>query len=416
MGDFGRRARGVAAALIAFAVAGAAMAQDGIRMIDGGLTYRERMALPDNALAVIEARDARGRLLGEATLGTRGAQVPVDFQIAVPAGVEAELRAAFVIDGRPAWYAADIAIPAGSDPVDLGEIVLARYIPMGFASTFRCGDRELAVGFFAANAVIEVDGRRTVLEPATADSGLRFEAPGDRGTWVSNQGEGVTVSLGGETLPVCSVVPPEAPRPYQAQGNEPGWTVSISDGRVTLTADYGARTVEAALPEAAFEDGAFVYRMHAEALELRLSPALCRDDMTGMPYPETVTVTLDGTALAGCGGAPLDLLTGGEWVVENIAGRGIVSDSQVTLSFTEDGGLGGAASCNRFATVMTIGGEGVSVGQIAATQKMCPEALMDQERAFFAALASVGRFDIGPDGALLLYDPASPDPVLTARR
>jgi hypothetical protein len=41
---------------------------------------------------------------------------------------------------------------------------------------------------------------------------------------------------------------------------------------------------------------------------------------------------------------------------------------------------------------------------------------MDQERAFFAALASVGRFDIGADGALLLYDPASPDPVLTARR
>jgi heat shock protein HslJ len=112
----------------------------------------------------------------------------------------------------------------------------------------------------------------------------------------------------------------------------------------------------------------------------------------------------------------VELLSGAEWVVEDIAGRGIVDGSQVTLTFAEDGGLSGSASCNRYATGLTIGGEGVSVGQIAATQKMCPEELMDQERAFFAALASVGRFDIGADGALLLYDPASADPILTARR
>jgi heat shock protein HslJ/uncharacterized lipoprotein YbaY len=416
MGDFGLFARGVAAALIAFAVAGAAMAQEGIRIVDGSLTYRERMALPDDALAVIEARDARGRLLGEATLGTRGAQVPVGFQIAVPAGLDVELRAAFVIDGRPAWYASDVAVSAGTDPVALGEIVLSRFVPMGFATTLRCGDRELAVGFFEANAVIEVEGVRTVLEPVTTDAGLRFEATGDPGTWVSNRGDAVSVSLDGEALPECSVVPPKAPRPYRAQGNEPGWTLSIADGRVTLTADYGARTVEAALPEAAFEDGAFVYRMPGQALELRLAPALCRDDMTGMPYPETVTVTLDDRALTGCGGDPVELLSGAEWVVEDIAGRGIVDDSRVTLTFAVDGGLSGEASCNRYATGMTIGGEGVSIGQIAATQKMCLEALMDQERAFFAALASVGRFDIGADGALLLYDPASPDPILTARR
>jgi heat shock protein HslJ len=416
MGDFGRLARGAAAALIALAMTGASMAQDGIRMIDGSLTYRERMALPEDALAVIEARDARGRLLGEATLRTRGTQVPVGFQIAVPAGLEAELRAAFVIGGRPAWYVSDIAVSAGTDPVALGEIVLSRFIPMGFASTYRCGERELSVGFFDANAVIEVDDVRTVLEPVPAASGARFEAPGDPGTWVWNRGDTVTVSLGGDTLPECSVVPPEAPRPYRAQGNEPGWTLSIVEGRVTLIADYGARTIEAALPEAAFENGAFTYRMPAEALELRLAPGLCRDDMTGMPYPETVTVTLAGAALTGCGGDPLELLGGEEWVVEDIAGRGIVGGSRVTLAFAEDGGLSGTASCNRYAAGVTIGGEGVSVGQIAATRKMCPEALMDQEGAFFAALASVGRFDIGTDGALLLYDPASPDPALTARR
>lgn len=416
MGEIGRSARGLAAALIVVVLAGAATAQDGIRMIDGSLTYRERVALPPDALAVVEARDARGRLLGEATLRARGSQVPLAFRIGIPADFDTVLRAAIVVNGRPQWFLPDLGIPAGSDPVSLGEIVLSRFAPMGFPSTLRCGQRELRLGFFEANAVLEVDGIRLVLEPVAAASGARFEAPGDPGTWAWSRGGGVVVSLAGETLPACAVIPPEAPRPYTARGNEPAWTLSIDSGRVTLSADYGARTVETMLPEARFEGGAFVYDMLPEALTIRITPDLCRDDMTGMPYPETVEVMLDGQRLHGCGGAPVDLLTGEEWVVEDIEGRGIVDSSRVTLNFSDDGGLGGTASCNRYATTMTVGGEGVSIGPIAATRMGCPDALMNQESAFFAALAAVARFDLDDTGALLLYDPASPDPVLTARR
>ncbi len=416
MGDFGRLVRSLAAAVIGVALAGAAVAQEGIRMIDGSLTYRERMALPDDALAVIEARDARGRLLGEATLRTRGAQVPIPFQIAVPTGPDATLRAAIFVDGRPRWFVSDEPIPTGLDPLSLGEIVLARFIPMGFASTYRCGSRELAVGFFEANAVLEAGGQRRVLEPSPAASGARFEAPDDPGTWVWSRGDGVTISLDGEALPACSVVPPEAPRAYRGQGNEPGWTLSIAEGRVILTLDGGARTVEAPLPDAVFEDGAFVYRMPADGIDLRLSPGICRDDMTGMPYPETVFATVEGQQLRGCGGDPRDLLTGDDWRVEDIDGRGIVDSALVTLSFGSDGGLSGTASCNRYATRFDITGEGASVGQIAATQMMCPEALMTQEQAFFAALSAVHRFDIDETGALLLYDPGQAGAVLVARR
>jgi heat shock protein HslJ len=342
--------------------------------------------------------------------------VPVGFSIAVPEGIEAELRAALVVGGRPEWYAAGVAISAGTDPVLLGEIVLARFVPMGFATTLRCGGRDVVVGFFEANAVLEVDGRRTVLEPVPAASGARFEAPGDRGTWVWSRGNAVLVSIAGEELPECSVVPPAPPKPYRAQGNEPGWVLTVEEGRMTLVADYGARTVDVALPEARFEDGAFVYAVAEPPLTVRMAPRLCRDNMTGMPYPETVTVTLEGRDLTGCGGDQLDLLTGAEWVVEDIGRRGIIDSSRVTLTFGADGALGGTASCNRYATTLAIGGEGVSVGQIAATQMMCPEALMNQEGAFFAALGSVGRFDIDETGALLLYDPAAAEPVLTARR
>lgn len=416
MGDVGRSARGLAAAIMSLVLAGAATAQDGVRMIDGSLTYRERIALPPDALAVVEARDARGRLLGEATLRTRGAQVPIDFRIAVPEGMDAELRAALVVGGRPEWYVSGLAIPAGTDPLSLGDVLLARFVPMGFASTFRCGSKELSVGYFGPNAVLDVDGQRTVLQPVAAASGSRFEAADDPGTWVWSRGNTMLVSIAGEQLPECSVVPPAAPRPWRAQGNEPGWSLTIEGGRVTFVTDAGARTVEAPLPGARFEDGGFVHDMPAAGLVLRMEPGLCRDDMTGMPYPETVTVTLDGRQLAGCGGDPRALLTGAEWRVEDIAGRGVIDASEVTMSFDEDGGIAGSASCNRYATSLTIGGENVGVGPIAATRMMCPEALMTQEQAFFAALASVARFDLDETGALALYDAVSAEPVLTARR
>jgi heat shock protein HslJ/uncharacterized lipoprotein YbaY len=416
MGDFGRLARGTAAAVTAMFMAGTALSQDGIRMIDGSLTYRERIALPDGALAVIEARDALGRPLGEATLGTRGAQVPLGFQIAVPEGMDAELRAALIVGGRPEWYVSDIAIPAGTDPVSLGDIMLSRYLSMGLGTTFRCGALELAVGFFDANAVLAIDGRRLVLEPVAAETGARFEAPGDPGTWVWSRGGGVLVSLDGEELPACSVIPPDAPGSYEAQGSGPDWSLRVENGSITLDPGDGTGTVAAPLPEARFQDGAFLYEIPSAGLTIRITRELCRDVTTGMPFPDTVTATLDGRRLSGCGGNPIELLTGAEWVVEDIARRGIIDSSRVTLTFGEEGDLGGMASCNRYATRFEAGRAGASVGQIAATQALCAEALMNQEQVFFAALASIARFDIDATGALLLYDSVLPEPMLTARR
>jgi heat shock protein HslJ len=174
--------------------------------------------------------------------------------------------------------------------------------------------------------------------------------------------------------------------------------------------------VEAALPEARFEDGAFVYALADPALTVRMTPGLCRDDMSGAPFPETVLVTLDGRELGGCGGDALDLLAGAEWVVEDIDGRGVADGARVTLNFGADGALSGQAPCNRYAARFEITGEGATVGQIAATRMACDEALMTQEQAFFTVLAGVRGFDLDETGALLLYDSARVGAALTARR
>ena len=46
--------------------------------------------------------------------------------------------------------------------------------------------------------------------------------------------------------------------------------------------------------------------------------------MSGMFYPWTVTVERAEGVLSGCGGEPVSLLLGAQWVVESIAGAGII--------------------------------------------------------------------------------------------
>jgi len=108
------------------------------------------------------------------------------------------------------------------------------------------------------------------------------------------------------------------------------------------------------------------------------------------------------------------LLQGAEWAVVEIGAAPLVAGSQVTLAFAPDGHLSGHASCNRFMSEYTLSGEGFSIAKAAGTRMMCDAALMDQERAFLAALGGTQNFSIAADDALLLH--ASDGSTIKARR
>jgi len=107
------------------------------------------------------------------------------------------------------------------------------------------------------------------------------------------------------------------------------------------------------------------------------------------------------------------LLAAHPWRVEDIAGGGIIDASNVTLAFAPGGRVSGSGGCNRYTGGVELTGEGLRFGP-AATMIACAEALMAQERRFFEALGRVDRFDIAPDGALVLL--AGGETVVTARR
>ena len=119
-----------------------------------------------------------------------------------------------------------------------------------------------------------------------------------------------------------------------------------------------------------------------------------------------ITVILSATilmaaaaAMAEDGGA--DLL-GTAWLAEDIAGRGVVDRARSTMDFTKAGQVSGLAACNRYFGPVSLSGDAITFGNLAATRMMCPDTLMDQEQRFLQALSISKRFDLTHDGQVLL--------------
>ncbi len=122
-----------------------------------------------------------------------------------------------------------------------------------------------------------------------------------------------------------------------------------------------------------------------------VSGSRVRVTLRGKEYPECVPVP-DGAAA----------LLGAEWVVEDIAGAGIVDRSHATLIFGADGRVSGSGSCNSYSAGYMVTGDSLTITQAVSTLKACVPALMSQEEKFMGLLRDVRTFAIAPDGALVL--------------
>lgn len=391
--------------------------------IKGTMAYRERIALSPDASAVVELREGPGtggRIVAEWRAALKGRQVPVAFELNVDraklvAGARHSLRGAIFVGGRPAWITEPVAIDPSSAAIDVGLLRLVRVQPLAFASTLVCGDRTVTFGHTGSTTRMEAGGETFDLRPVRSASGARYEAVGDPSTSFWSKGDRATVVVRGQPWPEC--VPERAPGlPYRATGNEPGWRLDITARTMTLLADDGRTRIEAPTPVA--EPGEGFTRFRAPAAGVGLVATLferhCTDSMTGMPYPNAVTVAFAGRTLNGCGGDPATLLRGAEWVVEDLAGRGVVDRSRATLSFSADGRVAGRGSCNRYTAGYSISGEGLTISKPASTMMACEPALMQQEQFFFELLGQVRRFTIDQSGALVLH--AADGRTIAARR
>ena len=97
-------------------------------------------------------------------------------------------------------------------------------------------------------------------------------------------------------------------------------------------------------------------------------------------------------------------LTGTSWQLVIIDGGEVVQESSATMLFPEQDKVVGNSGCNRYFGSVLVDGSAISFGDAGATMMACPEPLMQQEQAFFAALSSIVRGEIDAESHLVLFD------------
>jgi heat shock protein HslJ len=308
-----------------------------------------------------------------------------------------------------------VAIDVSQRGIELGTLEMVPVRPSGFVTPLKCGDEHATVGFIGSDtADLTFGGQLYTLRAVPSASGSRFEAPNDPGTWLWSKGDHITVSVRGKTYPECGV-PSAADEPFRARGNEPFWNLELTRDKLTFrTMDGATVNTPAPRPEPVTGGVRHAARTEAHQVVATVMDRPCTDNMSGMPYPSSVTVVVDGKEYRGCGGEPAALLQGKEWVVEDIDRGGIIDRSRVTLNFDAKNRVFGRAGCNTYNGGYTLTGEGLSVTSPASTMMACAESLMSQEQKFLEILGSVERFEVSDTGALILH--AAKGRTITARR
>ncbi|MFK7161483.1 META domain-containing protein [Marinospirillum sp. MEB164] len=208
--------------------------------------------------------------------------------------------------------------------------------------------------------------------------------------------------ISGCSLPLTtSDTPPplSLPADFQASGNEPPWLLRIEQEQVYFAQGYTPSWQRQTIHNS---DG-LTQQIETEQLRIQIREQVCRDSMSGMPHPYSVSITpthTDGDAqLQGCGGDPLTLLVG-RWQQPQEESK------PLEITFTSEGQVYGFSGCNRFSGRFDLSGESLTFPPLASTRMACAEPAMTREQDFYQRLNQVNGFDLDSEGRLHLLDSA----------
>ena len=88
--------------------------------------------------------------------------------------------------------------------------------------------------------------------------------------------------------------------------------------------------------------------------------------------------------------------------IQDIAGRGVPDEVEVSLQFGGDDRVSGSSGCNRYFGTYSTEGDGLRFGQMGRTSMACPSANMNVEAEYLAVLSDVKTASVTPDGELVL--------------
>lgn len=398
-------------------------------LIEGRANHDEQRALPVGSQMILRLEDVSAlpdspAILAEKVIRLDSQQKPFRFQLRVFRDQLANdttyaLRVLIASANGKRWTAENLyRIDPKLSHIDLGQISLKQQLSVAPDNTalFVCGSRTITTQFSRQSLQLQLNDDVYHLHQVATASGAQYQTTGGQVVFW-NKGTQAHLTMAGFKWPTCTKVSEDtlALFPFEAQGNEPGWRLTAHFDQVKLDWNYGQQHLLMPYPLLDLTHSGFVLHSKADARLLRVNVlnSLCRDSMSGRPYPQHVKVLFGDLHLSGCGGDSQSLLTGDEWIVEDINRQGIIDASRITLQFDKSGRLHGQASCNQYTTTYELT-EQIDIGQAIATRKACAPALMNQEQRFLTLLADVIQIEFDEKGALLLS--TADGSTLTARR
>ncbi|MDO6441411.1 MULTISPECIES: META domain-containing protein [unclassified Marinobacter] len=274
------------------------------------------------------------------------------------------------------------------------------------SESYQCGQLDVVTTTLGEGDQLAVDylGNRLLLNQTVSASGARYQAQDDDETYFWSKGERALFNVKGQSYPEC-LQAGALELPFEATGNEPFWHVRVAHQQLVLNRldDTSEPEVIAVETTAANHHGReFRGELDGQELTLKVARQLCEDTMSGSQFPAQVRLELNGEVYEGCGGDPQRLFRGVEWIVEDLAGAGIIDSSRMTVEFLDENRLAGRASCNRYGGQYKLTAEGVSFSSLFSTRMACAPALMNQEQRFLELMADVKQASIGQHGELVL--------------
>ena len=98
----------------------------------------------------------------------------------------------------------------------------------------------------------------------------------------------------------ATVQTPLGEETYTARGQEPGWALKITNGRIDYIGNYGEKRINVARPDPRTTFNG--HRYETARLVVDVTHGRCNDVMSGHGYADQVTVVADGETYRGCGG------------------------------------------------------------------------------------------------------------------
>lgn len=400
--------------------------------ISGKISYRERIALPKHSKLIIKLENItsaqkNGEVVAEKTISLGNRQVPIDFQLQVfkdqvNADENYALRASIQNkEGELIWTTDELnLIPTDTHEVSLGVLNLISFQPPEHQNShtvmFQCGEQQITTVIENESMQLKMNDDLYMLFQVPSASGSKYQSK-DKLVSFWNKGHQGILTIADMSWSHCTAVNQDQVEqlPFRAQGHEPEWSLSATYDQVIMTWDGGQKQSVLGETELHIYHAGFELKAYSDTRYIKVETlaTLCRDDMSGLPYPYQVSVRLDNLDFQGCGGHSRDLLVGQEWIVQDINQQGIIDFSRLTMTFDDQGRLSGFTSCNQYSTAYEFN-ERLDVASAITTQKVCPVAIMNQEKVFMTTLADVESLDISINGALVLK--TADGRTITARR